>query len=61
MVENMAPVDLQAQWANTGKISGFAGPIMFREATSQAAEDKAGNEGKQVLGKHEQTLSIGLK
>jgi hypothetical protein len=34
---------------------------MFREATSQAAEDKAGNEGKQVLGKHEQTLSFGLK
>jgi hypothetical protein len=60
MVENVALVDLQAQRADVGSMSGFAGPMMFYVTTGQAAENKAGNKDEQILGKHEQTLSFGL-
>jgi hypothetical protein len=52
MVQDVALVNLQTKWADVGKISSFAGPMLFCEATGQAAEDKAGNKGEQVLGKH---------
>jgi hypothetical protein len=53
MVEDVALVNFQIKWADVGSISGFAGPMMFYEATGQAAKDKAGNKSKKVLGKHE--------
>jgi hypothetical protein len=49
----MAVVNLQTKRADVGKISSFADPMMFCEATGQAAEDKAGNKDEQILGKHE--------